>query len=82
MRKIFCDCCGKEITIPKKFGWLCHLTDMVQGKLPGYVEIEADGEMNSTSCREDCVELCTRCYNEIVVPSVKKYFELKGKIYE
>jgi len=74
MIKYYCDACGKEIKgISNKFRWLCHLTDIVKGKIVGY----EDNDGNPVSGREDAAELCNKCYNNIVILSVKKYFELK-----
>lgn len=76
MIKHYCDCCGKEIQgNGNVFHWLCHLTDTANGKVAGYV----DGDGQSVSGREDKAELCNGCYNEIVVVSVKKYYEFKRK---
>jgi hypothetical protein len=74
MIKYYCDACGKEIKgCSNKFRWLCHLTDIVNGKIAGYADIDG----NCVSGREEQAELCNKCYNNIVILSVKKYFELK-----
>jgi len=72
----FCDCCGelkKDNTMFIGFEWLCHLTDISQGILSGFV----DENGNTISGRSDAAELCIRCYNKIMVKSVKEYFELR-----
>ena len=82
MIKLFCDCCGKEIVTHNdkhKFSWKCHLSDTVNGKMSEYEIISTDGKYHWASEREDAAELCTSCYNEIVLLSVKKYFEMKEK---
>ncbi|MFW6247429.1 MAG: hypothetical protein ACOC22_04650 [bacterium] len=79
MIKHFCDCCGEEMSRGNDFVWLCHLTDIANGhNCCGYVDING----NSVSGRTDGAELCNKCYNEVVVKSVKKYFELKEKYSE
>lgn len=81
MVRYFCDCCGKEL---KKRGnvfvWLCHLTDIANGKNPGWEGIDGIDEHDFSksqpiSGREDSAELCNKCYNEIVILSVKSLFE-------
>lgn len=73
--KQYCDHCGKEGSI-NKFHYLCHLTDMAKGKfLNGYV----DSDGNSVSGRTDCIDLCNKCYNELLLPVIKKIMDNKGK---
>jgi hypothetical protein len=84
MIKRFCDCCEKEITSHNdrhEFSWKCHLTSVVKGHAMNCYEIidHETKEGHWTSGRNDAVELCSKCYNEIVILSVKKYFELKEK---
>jgi hypothetical protein len=75
MIKYFCDCCGKEISgRGKRFSWYYHLTDTANGKIIGYVDDNGQG----TSGREDAAELCSKCYNKIVILSVKEFFKLKN----
>lgn len=72
-----CDCCGKKAPKARTLNtiqWLCHLTDMAQGKhSAGYV----DNEGNAVSGRQDVAEVCIACYNKIMIESVKKYFTMR-----
>ncbi len=73
----FCDCCGKKIDKSSRlnsFSWLCHLTDLSQGK---YINGHVDSKGVHISNRHDTVELCNSCYNKIVIKSVKEFFLLK-----
>jgi hypothetical protein len=71
--KKFCDHCGKEGSV-NKFQYKCHLTDMAQGRIMnGYV----DSDLNSISGRTDVIDLCNKCYNELIFPVIKKYFDNK-----
>jgi len=63
MRKSFCDACGRE-GAENRFSYLIHLE-------PSLVNNQySDNEGNPTSGREVSVELCNRCYNEIVGAAV------------
>jgi len=63
MRKSFCDACGRE-GAENRFSYLIHLE-------PSLVNNQyIDNEGNPTSGREVSVELCNRCYNEIVGAAV------------
>jgi hypothetical protein len=74
MLKYFCDCCGVEIMRKGKvFSWASHITELAQDKIPDY----CDHTGQSVSDKVDSVELCPKCYNEILILSVQKYFELK-----
>lgn len=77
MTKHYCDCCGKEIeTLANKFNYKVHIKDMVGvALLHGY----CDKDMNLCSVKEECVDLCQSCYNEVVLVAYKKYDELKRR---
>lgn len=72
MHVIRCDCCGKEGDC-NKFSYLCHLEN--QDLSNAYV----DNDGNSISGREVAVDLCNRCYNDIVSVAVEKLRGLKQK---
>ena len=73
MRKLFCDCCGRDVTELGlcSFEFLCHLA--TPHKI-GYI----DNEGNSVSGRHEAYELCHRCYNQIVIKAVEEFNRLKG----
>jgi len=76
MIKRFCDCCGNEVKSDRGMRWFSygvHLCDIVHGKIGGYV----DADMNSISGRNESWEVCSGCYNRIMIPSVKKFFALR-----
>lgn len=73
--KIFCDACGNE-GASNEFSFRCHLSAIYEGKLlSGY----SDRDFNPVSGRNDTVDLCNKCYNIVVMPSVIKLKELQGK---
>jgi hypothetical protein len=74
MIKYFCDGCGDEVKSRElnTFSWLCHLTKITKGNYSYHV----DRKLNPISGRSDSVELCNKCYNEVVIESVNKLFEL------
>ena len=75
MHKIVCDCCGKD-GARNTFGYLCHLDGLATGgDNGGYV----DFEFNSVSGRYESKDLCNKCYNDIVLESVKAFHKLKKK---
>jgi len=71
MIKCICDVCGKD-KARNKFEYLCHLGDInanggvVQMNVAEYI----DNEGNSISGRTVGVDLCNKCYNEIVGKAV------------
>jgi len=74
MKKIICDCCGKEIVYCYTFSYLCHLKDIANGKfLNGYVNSEGE----HVSARKDEFDVCLHCYNRIMLEAVKKFYELR-----
>ena len=79
MRKVFCDCCEKEITVMGTFtfSYYCHLDKEFRFKC-GY----GDKDHNSVSGRSIGKELCAKCYNEIVIVSVEKFESLRKEIEE
>ncbi len=71
--KTYCDACGKEGSI-NKFQYLCHITSMAEGThMNGFV----DNDMNQVSGRNDSIDLCNKCYNSVVLPSVKKFLAIQ-----
>ncbi len=66
MIKCFCDKCGKETQSPNKFKYLVHLEDMISG-IVAYV----DNDDNPISGRSIEIDLCAKCYNEVMIPAVK-----------
>lgn len=73
--KTFCDACGKELKYPaNKYEYLCHLDDLAAGKfMNGFVDMDG----NSVSRRSISLELCNKCYNEVMLPSVMKLKEIQ-----
>ena len=74
--KFICDVCGKERERSlNKFSYLCHIDDVIEGNISnGYV----DNDGNRISGRENSVDLCNKCYNEIVFAAVKKMEDMKS----
>jgi hypothetical protein len=73
--KVFCDACGNE-GASNKFSFRFHLNEISEGKhLNGYL----DRDRNPVSGRDETVELCNKCYNIVVMPSVAKLKELQKK---
>lgn len=75
--KVFCDCCGKEKTgefAMNGFAYKCHLDDLAEGK---YSNGHVDREFNHISGRPIQVDLCNKCYNDVVIVAVKKLKELQ-----
>ncbi len=64
MKKIFCDACGKE-GASNRWGYRVHLDTGLRAD--GYM----DSEGNTVSGRDVEVDMCNRCYNEIVGAAVK-----------
>jgi hypothetical protein len=81
MIKYFCDCCGKEIPKGKSlntFSYHCHLDSLAEGNLKNqYI----DGDRNPISGRSVERELCNKCYNLVLIESVKKFNELKNYFF-
>jgi hypothetical protein len=75
VRKVFCDCCGKEIEgfSVYKFSYRCHLSKDRRESINCHVDAKS---MQPISGRDDSVELCITCYNKVVIASVKKLEEL------
>jgi hypothetical protein len=72
MIKYFCDKCGVVANGLNKFTYLCHINDIVSDKFAaGY----SDNDGNMVSGRTVTAELCNRCYNDVLVPAVKKLKE-------
>lgn len=70
--KFFCDCCNKETKHrPNQFEYLIHLDDMTS--VHGYV----DSDWNRISGRTVVVDLCNKCYNDVVSVAVQKFKELR-----
>lgn len=67
--KRYCDACGKE-NPDNTFSYLCHLDDLT-------VDGHIDSEGNRVSKRLIIIDLCNKCYNVIVYPSVQKFKEIK-----
>jgi hypothetical protein len=74
-----CDACGKHLSGHKdsrqlKYG--VHLDTMLSGNLKNHY---VDNEMNAVSGRDDAWEVCNKCYNEILLPAVKFFHELRDE---
>jgi len=61
MKKVICDACGAELTRANSFVFLVHLKHGTK-----YV----DSDMNPISGRQEDVDLCNKCYNEVVGAAV------------
>ncbi|MFW6030092.1 MAG: hypothetical protein ACOCRO_07535 [Halanaerobiales bacterium] len=75
MRKLFCDCCKKEVKQLNKIKFKTHIKSIVKSgvNLCGYV----DNEGNPASGRIKEIEVCNSCYNEIMYEMYKKFEEKK-----
>lgn len=82
MRKIICDCCGKDgiqgsFGVPgfRTFSYAVHIEGIIKCDLSkaGYV----DSNMNTVSGREESWDVCNECYNRVMVPSVQAFFTRK-----
>lgn len=69
MKKTFCDACGNEGAI-NNFTYLCHLGE----HYPGY----ADSNGNTISGRPITLDICNKCYNDILEPAIKKLKEIQS----
>lgn len=72
MIKKFCDACSKETITIKSFDYLCHL-DNEPASILGYV----DDCGNPTSKRLNHYDLCTKCYNSIMIKAVEQFNKIK-----
>jgi hypothetical protein len=70
MIKYYCDCCLKEADHLYSFDYYCHLDDVVNHKIDGYV----DKNMNPVSRRMDEHNFCLKCYNIIVSKAVQEFY--------
>lgn len=75
--KYYCDACGEQLPTgsgPNKYSYRCHLTKPLSVS-SGF----ADRDGNRVSGRDDTIDLCNRCYNDVVMPSIKKLREIQDK---
>jgi hypothetical protein len=77
MKKLFCDICEKECKSVTHLEYMCHIDDMVNGNVGEYV----DNDGHAVSGRTVLLELCHRCYNDILVTAVKKAHDLRSKAH-
>lgn len=73
MIKYYCDCCKEEKDRLVKFEFGSHLTGL--DSVSGY----SDDEGNRVSGRNECLQLCNRCYNQIVSKSIEEFVKIKVK---
>ena len=76
MKKIFCDACGQNVEdvgnnannvlIP------IHIVDILNGKVVGYV----DSHNNPISGRNIQLEICTPCFNKVMLSMAKTIKEI------
>ena len=72
MTKLYCDCCGEEITSKcMPISVPCH---HLENNISSAYE-DMDG--NRTSGRYDKLDLCNRCSNEIFSEAMKKFYEIQ-----
>jgi len=79
MTRIFCDCCGEEITGNNRrynFHYLTHIKP--ENRLKCHV-VFVDGETHSFSGREDQEDVCIKCYNQIMSAAYDKFSSLKSR---
>ena len=69
MVKYYCDCCLKEAKHLNTFEYLCHLDDVLDHKISGYV----DNDMNPISGKVVEKNFCNKCYNIIVIKAVQEF---------
>ena len=79
MKLTICDCCGKE-GAKNKFEYLVHLDDVAENgyQLHGYCDLDG----NYISGKYVSVDLCNKCYNDIVIKSVVEFKQNKVKYEE
>lgn len=73
MIKYFCDCCGKQEHRLNSLELKKHVEDLAQGRVNGYV----DQEGNTVSGITNRYDLCNKCYNDVALVALNKFFELK-----
>jgi hypothetical protein len=78
MKKYYCDCCGKE-TGPSLNGFKIQ-HHMHPDNIHNLSEAYNDREGNRVSGMEKVIELCNKCYNDIVSKAINRFIELKSKI--
>ncbi|MFA5999442.1 MAG: hypothetical protein WC783_00475 [Candidatus Paceibacterota bacterium] len=71
MIKYFCDTCEKEINSFNTINYLCHIAD--NDNISGYI----DESGNKVSGREESVQVCHKCYNEIMGKMYKEIERLR-----
>ena len=77
-----CDACGKNITNHKsgrKLEYGVHIDTMLSGDVGG---LYVDNEMNAISGRSTAWELCNKCYNNVMLPAVKLFHEMRDAAME
>jgi hypothetical protein len=72
MIKFYCDACDKEVDNLNYFEHKIHIYDIIDGKIE-YI----DRDLNPVSGRTVSHSLCNKCYNEVLIESVKKLQEIK-----
>jgi hypothetical protein len=79
MKKVFCDCCERDITGNGcyTFTYFCHLDKERRIKC-GYIDLEG----NAVSGRQESKDLCIKCYNTITFAAVLKFENLQEQYYE
>lgn len=75
MYKCYCDACSEEVSgAPNVLKYKCHIDTLVkEGSWRGYVDMAG----NDVSGREEHVDLCNRCYNEVLVEAITKVQEIQ-----
>lgn len=78
MIRFFCDACGSQANQLYPFRYLIHLEN--PNELHGYMSPQRDGTWESVSGREEKADLCLKCYNRILKPSVTLLLSNKAEL--
>ena len=76
MKKLFCDCCNKEVDKLNEIEFKTHIKEVCESGVNlsgGYV----DNEGNPVSGRYEYIEVCNYCYNSIMSSMYSEFKSLK-----
>ena len=76
MKKLFCDCCEKEVGTLNKVKFKTHIKEVFSTgiNLAGKY-VDSDG--NLVSGKYEVIELCNKCYNDVMYEMYSRFKELK-----
>jgi hypothetical protein len=73
MTLYFCDVCGKQVKRLNTFSFPCHLNPSSKDGM-GYV----DNDFNAVSGRDDSIDICNKCSNEMYSAAIQKWLSIKA----